>query len=99
MALIRDISTGGIFFYSDFAPKLGADIRVEFSVNIAGKRLQFELTCIVANLNYAGPVKSDLHFTILRRFREAGVVIPYPQREVRITREGPGAAQAPASPA
>ena len=45
VALIRDISTGGIFFYSDFAPKLGADIRVEFSVNIAGKRLQFELTC------------------------------------------------------
>ena len=30
------------------------------------------------------PVKSDLHFDILRRFRAAGIEIPYPQREIRI---------------
>jgi potassium-dependent mechanosensitive channel len=46
--------------------------------------LQFELYCVVANLSQAGSVKSDIHFDILKRFREAGVVIPFPQREVRL---------------
>ena len=32
--------------------------------------------------------RSDLHFAILRRFRAAGIVIPYPQREVRIRKDG-----------
>ncbi|HEY9445963.1 MAG TPA: mechanosensitive ion channel family protein, partial [Burkholderiales bacterium] len=31
-----------------------------------------------------GNVRSDLYFELLRRFRAAGVEIPYPQREVRM---------------
>jgi potassium-dependent mechanosensitive channel len=49
--------------------------------------LEFELYCVVTNLSNAGSVKSDLHFEILRRFREAGIVIPFPQREVRLVGE------------
>jgi potassium-dependent mechanosensitive channel len=50
--------------------------------------LQFELYCVVGNLANAGTVKSDLHFEILKRFRAAGIVIPVPQREVRLVGEG-----------
>lgn len=48
--------------------------------------LQFELYCIIGNLGNAGSVKSDLYFAILKRFREAGIEIPYPQRDVRVRR-------------
>ena len=33
----------------------------------------FELRCVVANVDYALTVKSDLHFQILSRFRKAGI--------------------------
>jgi potassium efflux system protein len=55
--------------------------------------LQFELYCGIANLTRAGVVKSDLHFEILKRFRAAGIAIPFPQREVRLVGDG-GPAQA-----
>jgi potassium-dependent mechanosensitive channel len=29
-------------------------------------------------------VKSDLNYAIIKRFREAGIEIPYPQRELRV---------------
>jgi potassium efflux system protein len=53
--------------------------------------LQFELYCGIANLTRAGPVRSDIHFEILKRFRAAGIAIPFPQREVRLIGESPGA--------
>jgi small-conductance mechanosensitive channel len=46
--------------------------------------LEFELRCVVANVDYGLTVKSDLHFAILHRFRKAGIEIPFPQREVRV---------------
>jgi small-conductance mechanosensitive channel len=46
--------------------------------------LQFEMYCGIANLTKSGNVKSDLHFEILKRFRAAGIAIPFPQREVRL---------------
>jgi small-conductance mechanosensitive channel len=60
--------------------------------------LQFDLYCVVANLNQAGVVKSDLHFEILRRFRAAGISIPFPQREVRLIGEPAKAEPAAPSP-
>ncbi|MDE1568721.1 DUF3772 domain-containing protein [Aquabacter sp. P-9] len=33
----------------------------------------FELRCVVANVDYGLTVKSDLHFSILTRFRKAGI--------------------------
>jgi small-conductance mechanosensitive channel len=38
--------------------------------------LELELRCIVANVNYALNVRSDLQMVILQRFRAAGVRIP-----------------------
>jgi small-conductance mechanosensitive channel len=51
--------------------------------------LQFEVYCIVADLTARGGIKSDIQFAILKRFRAAGIEIPYPQRDVRI-RQGAG---------
>jgi small-conductance mechanosensitive channel len=41
--------------------------------------LEFELRCIVTNVESGSSVKSDLHFAILKGFREAGIRIPYPK--------------------
>jgi potassium-dependent mechanosensitive channel len=49
--------------------------------------LEFELRCVVANVDQSLNVNSDLHFAILQRFRAAGIGIPYPQREVRVIGE------------
>lgn len=46
--------------------------------------LQFEVYCIVADLTARGGIKSDIQFAILKRFRAAGIEIPYPQQDVRI---------------
>ncbi|MDO8534350.1 MAG: DUF3772 domain-containing protein [Xanthobacteraceae bacterium] len=53
-------------------------------VRFGDSALEFELRCVVDDVRQALNVKSDLHFAILRQFREAGIEIPYPQREVRV---------------
>ena len=50
--------------------------------------LQFEVYCIVSDLANRGAIKSDIQFAILKRFRAAGIEIPYPQRDVRIRQAG-----------
>jgi small-conductance mechanosensitive channel len=60
--------------------------------NLGESALDFEMGCMVADVGDRGAVKSDLHFEILKRFREKGIEIPYPQREVRMR-----AAEAPAT--
>lgn len=46
--------------------------------------LEFELLCVVANVDISGTVKSDIYFTILKEFRAAKIEIPFPQQEYRI---------------
>lgn len=58
-----------------------------FLMGFGDSALEFELRCVVANIEYALAVKSDLHFAILSSFRKAGIEIPYPQREVRVRQE------------
>src|SRR5436305_155416 len=57
--------------------------------------LDFELRCVVANVDEGILVKSDLHFAILRSFRAAGIDIPYPQRELRFRGEAAVTAKLP----
>jgi small-conductance mechanosensitive channel len=45
--------------------------------------LEFELRCIVADVEKALSVKSELNYAIIAKFRAAGIEIPYPQRELR----------------
>lgn len=48
-----------------------------FLMKFADSYLQFELRCVVANVDYALTVKSDLHFAILERLKAAKIGIPY----------------------
>ena len=54
--------------------------------------LDFEVRVWISNIDEKFPVTSDLHQEIDRRFREAGIVIAFPQRDlhVRSVEESPG---------
>jgi small-conductance mechanosensitive channel len=56
-------------------------------VRFGDSALEFELRCVVANVDQQLNVTSDIHFAILQRFRAAGISIPFPQREVRVIGE------------
>jgi small-conductance mechanosensitive channel len=46
--------------------------------------LDFELRCILANVENSLTVRSDLHVAVLERFRKVGIRIPYPAHEERV---------------
>ena len=50
--------------------------------NFGDSSLDFELRCYTADVIWKVIIASDLRFDIDRRFREAGVEIPFPQRVV-----------------
>lgn len=53
-------------------------------VNFGESSLDFLLFVYVRPVNAVGEVKSDLHFAIMKRFKDAGIEIPYAQRDLRI---------------
>jgi small-conductance mechanosensitive channel len=60
-----------------------------FLLGFGDSALEFELRCVVANVENGLSVRSDLNYAIIKRFREAGIEIPYPQRELRLRSEHP----------
>ena len=56
--------------------------------------LEFELRCIVRNVEEGLLVRSDLNLAILARFRAAGIEMPFPQRDVHVI-----GSDSPAAPA
>ena len=60
-----------------------------FLLGFGDSALEFELRCVVANVENGLSVRSDLNYAIIKRFREAGIEIPYPQRELRLRSEQP----------
>ncbi|KHK01528.1 mechanosensitive ion channel domain-containing protein [Desulfovibrio sp. TomC] len=58
--------------------------------NFGESSLDFKLLFWVDNVGAAVSVTSDIRFAIDKRFRELGIDIPFPQREVRIVTEHPG---------
>lgn len=50
--------------------------------------LIFELRAYLADVTYSLSTASDLRFDILRRLREAGIEIPFPQRDLHIKSGG-----------
>ena len=63
----------------DMKPVIGVRLLADSSVNIAIKPW-------VAVQDY-GPAGGDINKSILEAFREHGIVIPYPQREVRLLQD------------
>jgi potassium efflux system protein len=47
-----------------------------FLLGFGDSALEFELRCVVADVEKALSVRSDLHYAIIKRFREAGIKIP-----------------------
>jgi len=58
--------------------------------------LQFELRCIIENIDKRLQVRSDLNFAIDAAFRANGIEIPFPQRDLHI-RNWPGSPPGPAA--
>ena len=55
-----------------------------FFTDFGDSALQFELKFWCSNLLQIGVIKSDLRFAIDAKFRENGVTIPFPQRDLHI---------------
>lgn len=49
--------------------------------------LELKLLCLIEDISTAPLVKSQLRFEIYRVFREEGIVIPFPQREITVRHE------------
>jgi small-conductance mechanosensitive channel len=78
---VRDLLMGCA---CDHPQVLEAPVPRVFLVAFGDSGLEFELRCVVSNVDYGLIVKSDLHFAILQRLRRAGISVPYPQREIRL---------------
>jgi small-conductance mechanosensitive channel len=53
-------------------------------VRFGDSALDFELACVVRDVQQSARVRSDLNFAVLARFREAKIDIPFPQRVVHM---------------
>lgn len=51
--------------------------------------LEFELRCFIRQIDRAFDITHDLNMAIDRKFREAGITVPFPQRDVHI-KHSPG---------
>jgi len=60
-----------------------------FLLGFGDSALEFELRCVVADVERSLSVKSDIYHAIIKQFRQAGIEIPYPQRELRWRTEPP----------
>jgi small-conductance mechanosensitive channel len=60
-----------------------------FLLGFGDSALEFELQSVVADVEKGLSVRSDLNYAIIKRFREAGIEIPYPHRELRWRPEQP----------
>lgn len=52
--------------------------------DFADNSLNFELRAFIKNSDYGLTIKSDLRFAIFKKFKQAGIKIPFPQRDVHI---------------
>ncbi len=50
--------------------------------------LMFRLDAYLEDISFGFGVRSDIRFEILKRFREAGIEIPFPQRDVNLRVSG-----------
>jgi small conductance mechanosensitive channel len=76
LALLRDILSKNTRVLKELAPGLGIASLADSSINIAVKPW--------VAVNDYGAAAGEINQAIVERFREHGISIPYPQREIRI---------------
>jgi small-conductance mechanosensitive channel len=54
--------------------------------------LNFELRCFIRDISERLVTLSDLNYTIEKKLREAGIEIPFPQRDIHVRSITPDAA-------
>ena len=55
-----------------------------FLLRFGADSIDFEIRCILRDVSNIVSAHSDMNFDILRRFKKAGIEIPFGQREIRI---------------
>lgn len=81
--ILLEIATGHPKILPNPAP-------VVFLTELGDSAIQFEMSGLVLNIAEAAGVRSELYFALLSRFKEAGIVIPYPRREITWQGAAPG---------
>jgi small conductance mechanosensitive channel len=76
LALVREILSKNPRVLKELAPGVGVTTLADSSINIA-------IAPWVAVGDF-GAAKGEIYQAVLERFREAGISIPFPQREIRI---------------
>jgi small conductance mechanosensitive channel len=79
LTVIQEVLRESARVLHDLTPVIGVRLLADSSINIAVKPW-------VAVQDY-GPAGGDINKSILEAFREHGIVIPYPQREVRLVQD------------
>lgn len=62
---------------------------VALFMNFGDSGLNFELRCCIGDADEFMAIRSELYFALERTLREAGVSIPFPQRDLHIRRSPP----------
>jgi small conductance mechanosensitive channel len=79
LTVIQEVLRENTCVLHDITPVIGVRLLADSSINIAVKPW-------VAVQDY-GPAGGEINKSILEAFREHGIVIPYPQREVRLVQD------------
>jgi small conductance mechanosensitive channel len=79
LTVIQEVLRDNVCVIQDMTPVIGVRLLADSSINIAVKPW-------VAVQDY-GPAGGEINKSILEAFREHGIVIPYPQREVRLVQD------------
>jgi len=79
LTVIQEVLRENARVLQDMTPVIGVRLLADSSINIAVKPW-------VAVQDY-GPAGGEINKSILEAFREHGIVIPYPQREVRLVQD------------
>ena len=66
-------------------------------ISTADSQLQYQLLVWIGDPRRRGRIESDLRWRLIERFRAAGIVIPYPRRDLRWAGAGAPDAGAPAA--
>jgi len=65
------------------APDKGEEPRVRW-LEFGDSSLDFELLAFIVDIENGANTRSDLHFAIFKALKDAGIEIPFPQRDLHI---------------